>query len=97
MKKLLVKKPKINKKNQELCTNFQLETHFQALQNTVASISEVDISILYGIKFFSTTNQIKSKKIGPLDEKTTKNGYLNVQFNQKLLFKVKKSFTKRSA
>ena len=45
MKKLIEKKPKTNKKNQEICSNFELETHFQALQNTVASISEDDISI----------------------------------------------------
>ena len=36
---------KLPKKKQEICANFQLETHFQALQNTVESISEVDISI----------------------------------------------------
>ena len=35
--------------------------------------------------------------MGHLDEKTAKNGYLYVPFSQKLLFKVKKSFTKRSA
>ena len=34
--------------------------------------------------------------MGHLHEKTAKNGYLHVQFSQKLLFKVKK-FTKRSA
>ena len=45
MKKLIEKKAKNKLKNQELCANFQLETHFQALQNTVTSISKVDISI----------------------------------------------------
>ena len=35
--------------------------------------------------------------MGRLDEKMAKNGHLYVQFSQKLLFKVKKSFTKRSA
>ena len=35
--------------------------------------------------------------MGHLDEKTAKNGYLYVSFSQKLLFKVKKSFTKRRA
>ena len=44
MKKLIEKKSRINLKNQEICANFQLEKHFQALQNTVESISEVDIS-----------------------------------------------------
>ena len=40
-----IKKAKNFLKSQVLCVNFQLETHFQALQNTVVSISEVDISI----------------------------------------------------
>ena len=35
--------------------------------------------------------------MGHLDEKMAKNDYLYVQFSQKLLFKVKKSFTERSA
>ena len=35
--------------------------------------------------------------MGHLVKKTAKNGYLHVPFGQKLLFKVKKSFTKRSA
>ena len=33
--------------------------------------------------------------MGHLDEKTAKNGYIYVQFRQKLFFEVKKSFTKR--
>ena len=43
--KKLEKKPKTNEKNQEICSNFELETHFRALQKTVASITEVEISI----------------------------------------------------
>ena len=34
--------------------------------------------------------------MGHLDEKTAKNGYLYVPLTQNVLFKVKKSFTKRS-
>ena len=34
--------------------------------------------------------------MGHLDEKTAKDGYLYAPFSQKPLFKVKKSFTKRS-
>ena len=63
----------------------------------MVSISENDISIEYRIKFTSTRNQIKRKKLGHLDEKTAKNGYLYEQFSQKLLFKVKTSFTRLSA
>ena len=46
---------------------------------------------------FLHETKLKAKKLGHLDEKTAKNGYLYVPFSQKLLFKVKKSFTKRSA
>ena len=46
---------------------------------------------------FLQDTKLKAKKLGHLDEKTAKNGYLYVQFSQKLLFKVEKSFTKRSA
>ena len=45
MKKLLEKKAKNKIKNQEICANFELETHFQASQNTVVSIAEDHISI----------------------------------------------------
>ena len=41
MKKIIGKKPKINKKNQEIYANFELETRFQALKNTVLLISKV--------------------------------------------------------
>ena len=47
--------------------------------------------------YFYNKTKLKAKKLGHLDEKTAKNGHLYVQFSQKLLFKVKKSFTKRSA
>ena len=46
--------------------------------------------------YFYEKANCKQKK-GHLDEKTAKNRYLYVPFSQKLLFKVKKSFTKRSA
>ena len=49
------------------------------------------------MKIISTKNQITSKKNGPLKRKTAENGYLYAPFSQKLLFKVQKSFTKRSA
>ena len=49
------------------------------------------------MKFISQETKLKAKKLGHLDEKTAKNGYLYVPFSQKLLFKAKKSFTKRSA
>ena len=44
MKKLIEKSQKLTK-NQEICSNFELETHFRNLQNTVVSISEIEISI----------------------------------------------------
>ena len=73
-----------------MCANFELETHLQALQNTVVSISEVYIPIEHRIKINSTKNQITSKKkLGQLDEKTAKNGYVYVPFSQKLLSKSK--------
>ena len=54
MKKLIEENEEIKKKkaqnqlkNQEICTNFKLQTHFQDLQNNVSSISEVYISIYH--------------------------------------------------
>ena len=67
--KILIEK---GQKNKDICANFEIESRFQALQNTVVSISEVDVSIWYRIKFIATRNQIKSKKTGPLRRK---NGY----------------------
>ena len=46
---------------------------------------------------FLQETKLKAKKLGHLDGKTAKNGYLNVPFSQKLLFKVKMSLTKRCA
>ena len=43
------------------------------------------------------STKLIAKKLGHLDGKTAKNGYLYVPFSQKLLFKIKKSLTKRSA
>ena len=48
-------------------------------------------------KLFLQKTKLQAKKLGHLDEKTAKNGYLYVPFSQKLIFNVKKSFTKRSA
>ena len=48
-------------------------------------------------KLFQHKTKWQAKKLGHLYEKTAKNGYLYVTFRQKTLFKVKKSFTKRSA
>ena len=48
LKKLIGKILKLTLKNGQktkVCANFELETHFQALQNTVVSIAEVYISI----------------------------------------------------
>ena len=44
MKKLLENSQKLTNKLKKYAPIFQFETHFQALQNTVASISEVNIS-----------------------------------------------------
>ena len=41
MKKIIGKKPKINLKKKEIYANFELETRFQALQNTVLLIFKV--------------------------------------------------------
>ena len=41
-KKLIEKSPKLTR-NQEIWANFELETHFHDLQNTVVSISAVEI------------------------------------------------------
>ena len=57
------------KKSKKVCANFQLEMHFQALLNIVASISEDGISIYNRIKIISTGSQIKSEKIGPFRRK----------------------------
>ena len=70
MKKLIEKKDRNQLKTQEICANFKIETHFQALQNTVVSNSEVYITLYYRLKIISTQNQITSKKLGHLDEKT---------------------------
>ena len=49
-------------------------------------------------KITSFLQKVKqTKTLYHLDEKTAKNGYLYVQFSQKVLFKVKTSFTIRSA
>ena len=71
MKKLR-KKPKINLKNKKICANFELETHFHALQNTVVSISEVYISIKHRRKNIFTKNKLQGKKLRHLDEKWLK-------------------------
>ena len=92
MQKLIDKKPKLTK-NQNVCVNFELQTHFQALQSTVVSISEVYISLQHGINYFYKKQNYK-QKMGHLDEKRLKT-YLYMPFSQKLLFKVK--ITKRSA
>ena len=63
----------------------------------MVSISEVEILILHRIKIISIKTKLQAIKLGHLDEKTAKNGYLYVQFSQKLLFKVKKSHSLNAA
>ena len=77
MKKLIEKSQKLTKKSKR-CANYELETHFKSLRNTVVSNFEVYNSIKHSIKFISTKNQITSKRTGPLRRKTAKNGYLYV-------------------
>ena len=90
------KKSKINKKKTKLCANFEFETHFQALQNTSINFRALKLNIAPKNNHFSKKIDYKQKNWST-DKKTAKNRYLYAPFSQKLLFKVKKSFTKRSA
>ena len=52
MKKLIKKSQKLTKKNQEICANFQLETHFQTLQNTGISLRGWNYNIVSNEIYF---------------------------------------------
>ena len=86
MKAKRSKKEEINRKNaknklknKEIGAYFELETRFQALQNTVILKSKVYISKKASNENHFYKNQITSKKLGHFDEKTAKNGYHSVK------------------
>ena len=65
--------------------------HYHTQKNAV-SISEVHISIQFLLKTVYK-NLVIIKNIGPIGQKTAKNGDLYAAFCQKTLFTVEKSFT----
>ena len=55
-----------------MCTNLEIKTHYYILKNTVVSVSEVH----------TVVSVSEAKKLGQLDEKTTKNGIFMRHFEK---------------
>ena len=60
LKKLIEKKPKITKKINKMCAPFELETNFQALQNTGTIFRELQFKVSSNKNFFFTKIKIAS-------------------------------------
>ena len=89
--KRLKKKTRNYLKNQEICADFELETHFWALQSTVVSIFEGYVfNVTTNKKFLK--NKLQAEKLGYLDKNMAKNRYVCAILLE-IFFKVQKLYT----
>ena len=91
------KSQKLTKKSRNMC-QFRIWNAISGYaKNCAINFRGLHFNIASIKNYLYKKPNYKQKKLGHLDEKTVKNGYLYVPFSQKLLFNVKKSFTKLSA
>ena len=78
MKKLIEKKPNINKKIKKNVPIFNLKRIFRLCKTLCHQFPRLTFQNSIKTNLFLHETKLKAKKLGHLDEKTAKNGYLYI-------------------